>query len=141
VLLAHHFVAKSCKHNGVPSRTLSQAALRALMDYSWPGNIRQLENAIEHAVAVSGVSSEIRPEMLPEDVRIPGRSAMVTPVTIPDEGVDFSSIMNALERELITRGLEKTGGNKRQAARLLNLSRTTLIDKLQRLGVSDSSAA
>jgi DNA-binding NtrC family response regulator len=141
VLLAHHFVAKSCKHNSVPSRTLSQATLRALMDYSWPGNIRQLENAIEHAVAVSGVSSEILPEMLPEDVRIPGRSAMVTPVTIPDEGVDFSAIMNALERELITRGLEKTGGNKRQAARLLNLSRTTLIDKLQRLGVSDSSAA
>jgi DNA-binding NtrC family response regulator len=79
--------------------------------------------------------------MLPEDVRMPGRSAMLTPVTIPDEGVDFSAIMNALERELITRGLEKTGGNKRQAARLLNLSRTTLIDKLQRLGVSDSSAA
>jgi DNA-binding NtrC family response regulator len=141
VLLAHHFVAKSCKHNGVPMRALSQAAVRALMGYSWPGNIRQLENAIEHAVAVSGTSSEILPEMLPEEVRIPGGSAMVTPVTIPDEGVDFSAIMNALERELITRGLEKTGGNKRQAARLLNLSRTTLIDKLQRLGVSDSSAA
>jgi DNA-binding NtrC family response regulator len=141
VLLAQHFVAKSCKHNGVPRRTLSQAALRALMGYSWPGNIRQLENAIEHAVAVSGVATEILPEMLPEDVRSPGRSSMVTPVTIPDEGVDFSAIMNALERELITRGLEKTGGNKRQAARLLNLSRTTLIDKLQRLGVSDSSAA
>ena len=141
VLLARHFVTKSCKHNGVPARTLSQAAIRVLMDYSWPGNIRQLENAIEHAVAVSGLSAEILPEMLPEEVRSPGRSSMVTPVTIPDEGVDFSAIMNALERELITRGLEKTRGNKRQAARLLNLSRTTLIDKLQRLGVTDSSAA
>jgi DNA-binding NtrC family response regulator len=141
VLLAHHFVTKSCKHNGVPIRALTQAAIRTLMDYSWPGNIRQLENAIEHAVAVSGASTDIVPEMLPEDVRTPGRSAMMSPVTIPDEGVDFSAIMNALERELITRGLEKTGGNKRQAARLLNLSRTTLIDKLQRLGVSDISAA
>ena len=92
-LLAQHFVTKSCKNNGVATRTLSQAALRALMDYSWPGNIRQLENAIEHAVAMSGASTEIMPEMLPEDVRNPGRSAMLTPVTIPDEGLDFSAVM------------------------------------------------
>jgi len=141
-LLANHFVQKSCKHNGVPARALNQAALRVLMDYPWPGNIRQLENAIEHAVAVSGAEREIGPHMLPEDVRSPGRSAMLAPVTIPDEGLDFSAVMTQLERELITRGLEKTGGNKRQAARLLNLSRTTLIDKLQRLGGGvDSSAA
>src|SRR5262245_60985787 len=142
-LLANHFVQKSCKHNGVPSRTLGQPALRLLMDYPWPGNIRQLENAIEHAVAVSGQAREIEPSMLPEDVRIPGRSAMLAPVTVPDEGLDLTAVMTQLERELITRGLEKTGGNKRQAARLLNLSRTTLIDKLQRLGggMDTSSAA
>jgi DNA-binding NtrC family response regulator len=141
-LLANHFVQKSCKHNGVPARTMGQAALRTLMDYPWPGNIRQLENAIEHAVAISGAAREIEPSMLPEDVRSPGRSAMLAPVTIPDEGLDFTAVMTQLERELITRGLEKTGGNKRQAARLLNLSRTTLIDKLQRLGGGvDSSAA
>ena len=141
-LLSNHFVQKSCKSNGVPSRTLSQASLRVLMDYPWPGNIRQLENAIEHAVAVSGTAREIEPSMLPEDVRSPGRSAMLAPVTIPDEGLDFTAVMTQLERELITRGLEKTGGNKRQAARLLNLSRTTLIDKLQRLGGGlDTSAA
>jgi DNA-binding NtrC family response regulator len=141
-LLANHFVQKSCKHNGVPARTLGQAALRLLMDYPWPGNIRQLENAIEHAVAISGHSREIEPSMLPEDIRTPGRSAMLAPVTIPDEGLDFTAVMTQLERELITRGLEKTGGNKRQAARLLNLSRTTLIDKLQRLGGGiDTSAA
>jgi transcriptional regulator with GAF, ATPase, and Fis domain len=141
-LLAQHFVLKSCKHNGVQPRSVSQATLRVLMDYPWPGNIRQLENAIEHAVAVSGADREITPAMLPEDVRSPGRSAMLNPVTIPDEGLDFSAVMSQLERELITRGLEKTGGNKRQAARLLNLSRTTLIDKLQRLGEKvDTSAA
>jgi DNA-binding NtrC family response regulator len=141
-LLSNHFVQKSCKSNGIPARTLNQATLRVLMDYPWPGNIRQLENAIEHAVAVSGAEREIGPHMLPEDVRCPGRSAMLAPVTIPDEGLDFSAVMTQLERELITRGLEKTGGNKRQAARLLNLSRTTLIDKLQRLGGTiDTSAA
>jgi DNA-binding NtrC family response regulator len=133
-LLAQHFVQKSCKSNGVPPRTLGQAALRALMDHPWPGNIRQLENAIEHAVAMSGGETEITPAMLPEDVRAPGHTATLAPVTIPDEGLNFTSMVSQLERELILRSLEKTGGNKRQAARLLNLSRTTLIDKLQRLG-------
>jgi DNA-binding NtrC family response regulator len=144
-LLAQHFAQKSSKHNGVPPRTLSQATLRSLMDYSWPGNIRQLENAIEHAVAMSGPEREIQPSMLPEEIRTPGRNAVLAPVTIPDEGINFTSVVSQLERELILRSLEKTGGNKRQAARLLNLSRTTLIDKLQRLGGddvdSDSSAA
>jgi two-component system response regulator AtoC len=133
-LIAQHFLQKSCAHNGLPLRSIGQATLRLLMDYAWPGNIRQLENAIEHAVAMSGAGREVLPSMLPEDIRIPGQASMLTPVTIPDEGLDFTSVMTQLERELLRRGLEKTGGNKRQAARLLNLSRTTLIDKLNRLG-------
>ena len=63
----------------------------------------------------------------------PGRTDVMSTVTIPDEGLNFTSVVSQLERELILRSLEKTGGNKRRAARLLNLSRTTLIDKLQRL--------
>jgi DNA-binding NtrC family response regulator len=65
---------------------------------------------------------------------------MVPSVLIPDEGINFVSVVSQLERELILRCLEKTGGNKRQAARLLNLSRTTLIDKLQRLNVASDAA-
>jgi DNA-binding NtrC family response regulator len=57
-------------------------------------------------------------------------------VSIPDEGINFTQVVSQLERELILRCLEKTGGNKRQAARLLQLSRTTLIDKLNRLNVA-----
>src|SRR6476620_757464 len=59
-LLAQHFVKQSCEANGLGVKALSQAALRALMAYEWPGNIRQLENAIEHAVAISARSDEIR---------------------------------------------------------------------------------
>ena len=140
-LIAQHFLLKSCKSNGLTGRVLGQATLRVLMDYAWPGNIRQLENAIEHAVAMSGGEQEIAPSMLPEDIRHPGQTTMLTPVTIPDEGLDFTSVMTQLERELLRRGLEKTGGNKRQAARLLNLSRTTLIDKLNRLGGDDAVSA
>src|SRR5206468_3323419 len=135
--LAQHFVRKSCRHNRVPVRTLSQSVLRLLMDSAWPGNIRQLENAVEHAVAMSGSEIDITPDMLPEDIRQPDRAVMVGPVTIPDEGINFTTVVSQLERELILRSLEKTGGNKRQAARLLNMSRTTLIDKLHRLGTAD----
>ena len=60
---------------------------------------------------------------------------------IPDEGINLVSIVSQLERELILRCLEKTGGNKRQAAKLLNLSRTTLIDKLHRLNVNGEFVA
>ena len=63
------------------------------------------------------------------------------PVAIPDEGINFTSVVSQLERELILRCLEKTGGNKRQAARLLQLSRTTFIDKLQRLTAAPDGAA
>ncbi len=132
-LLALHFVKKSCKSNGVAPRTMPQATVRALMSYDWPGNIRELENAVEHAVALSGRSTEITPDLLPEDMTSPSRTEVMSTVTIPDEGLNFTSVVSQLERELILRSLEKTGGNKRRAARLLNLSRTTLIDKLQRL--------
>jgi len=107
------------------------------MECSWPGNIRQLENAIEYAVAMSGTGTDISPDMLPEDVRNGEHVGSMGPVTIPDEGIDFTSVVSQLERELILKCLEKTGGNKRQAARLLNMSRTTLIDKLQRLGPAE----
>jgi DNA-binding NtrC family response regulator len=139
--LAQHFVKKSCKHNGLPLRGLPQATVRALMAYDWPGNIRELENAIEHAVALSGRSSDIVPEMLPQDMTETRPTELMSPVTIPDVGLNFTSVVSQLERELILRSLEKTGGNKRRAARLLNLSRTTLIDKLQRLeGAKDVQA-
>ena len=135
-LLARHFVGKSCKSNNLALKTLTQEAVRALMAYNWPGNIRQLENAIEHAVAMSGPEREIAPSTLPADVLESSGALLMPTVAIPDEGLNFQSVVQQLERELITRCLEKTGGNKRQAARLLQLSRTTLIDKLHRLNIA-----
>ena len=106
-----------------------------LMGHDWPGNIRQFENAMEHAVAMSLTAVEIGPEALPEEIHSRGTMSAAPSVAIPDEGINFTSVVSDLERDLILRCLEKTGGNKRQAARLLNLSRTTFIDKLQRLSV------
>jgi len=140
-LLARHFLQKSCRNNNLPARTLSQDSVRALMNYSWPGNIRQLENAIEHAVAMTGQEREVPASALPDEILQPSTSLLVPSVAIPDEGINFTSVVSQLERELILRCLEKTGGNKRQAARLLQLSRTTLIDKLHRLNVAGGSEA
>ena len=139
-LLAQHMIKKSCRENGMKEKPLTQEALRLLMSYHWPGNVRQLENAIEHAVVMTATGDEIRLEALPEDIRSPGGEDFHPGITIPDEGLDFSSVVSQLERDLILRCLEKTGGNKRQAARLLNLSRTTFIDKLQRLQLEQGVA-
>lgn len=134
-LLARHFARKSCRLNGLPVKAMSQDMCRTLMEYTWPGNIRQLENAIEFALAMSDADREMEVADLPPEINEREEGAAVSPVVIPDEGVCFTSMVSQLERDLILRCLEKTGGNKRQAARLLQLSRTTFIDKLQRLQI------
>lgn len=139
--LARHFIQKSCRNNALQTKTLSQQAVRVLMNYAWPGNIRQLENAVEHAVAMSGAEREIPASALPPELAEASTSLLLPTVTIPDEGINFTSVVSQLERELIFRCLEKTGGNKRQAARLLQLSRTTLIDKLHRLNMKEDFPA
>ena len=131
-LLARHFVDRACQDNKLPNRTISQDALRALMAFDWPGNVRELENAIEHAVALSGSELEIRPAQLPPEVVGPQESLILPSMAIPDEGIHLREVLSRVERELIQRCLDKTAGNKKQAARLLHLSRTTLIDKLNR---------
>ena len=76
-VLAQHFVQRACADNGLPTKTLSQGALRLLMHFAWPGNIRHLQNAAEHAVAMSGEATEIAPDHLPDDIHSPvtGRRA------------------------------------------------------------------
>ncbi len=141
--LAQHFVNSSSRLNNVAVKTLGQDTVRCLMDYPWPGNIRQLENAMEHAVAMSASLKDqpIPVDALPEEIRQPERSPVLPSLAIPEEGVDFVSVVSQLERDLILRSLEMTGGNKRRAARLLQLSRTTLIDKLHRLQLDEAAPA
>jgi DNA-binding NtrC family response regulator len=103
------------------------------MSYSWPGNVRQLENAIERAVALSGGRNQIETADLTPEVQQASEQEASPDLTLPEDGIDFEHYVNRIERELIRRALEKTGGNKGQASRLLNLKRTTLVEKLKRL--------
>jgi len=113
--------------------TLSQEAMRRLMSYQWPGNVRQLENAIERAVAFSAGRLQIGVQDLPSELLEGTTSPIASPVSLPEEGIDLGALVADIERELIQRSLERSGGNKGQAARLLNLKRTTLVEKLKRL--------
>src|SRR5687767_9285660 len=113
--------------------SISQQAMRCLMAYPWPGNVRQLENAIERAVALSGGRSQIETADLTSDIQQASQAAAAPDVNLPEGGIDFDRYINRIEHDLIRRALEKTGGNKGQASKLLNLKRTTLVEKLKRL--------
>jgi DNA-binding NtrC family response regulator len=103
------------------------------MAYQWPGNVRQLENAIERAVAMSAGRGQIDGIDLPMEIQQAQESVLASQVTLPEDGIDLDAFVANVERELIQRSLERTGGNKGAAAKLLNLKRTTLVEKLKRL--------
>jgi len=132
-LLVQHFLQKLSAESGRHAVTISQDALRRLMAYHWPGNIRQLENAIERALAFSQGRSQIDVHDLTDDIQEPAGAPESSEVWFPDDGLDFARYIDTIELALIRRSLERTQGNKRQAAKLLNLKRTTLIEKLKRL--------
>jgi DNA-binding NtrC family response regulator len=137
-LLVQHFLEKfqrdgASSGNGRPLLTVSQEAMRRLMSYAWPGNVRQLENAIERAVAFGAGRSQIDVLDLPPEVQQAQETVVPTDVALPEEGLDLDSFVSKIERELIHLSLARTGGNKGQAAKLLNLKRTTLVEKLKRL--------
>jgi len=132
-LLVQHFLQKLAAEGGHPQITVSQEALRRLMAYHWPGNVRQLENAIERALAFSHGRPQIDVHDLAPEIQKEPAPADAASTWFPDDGLDFDSYIEGVELSLIRRSLERTQGNKRQAAKLLNLKRTTLIEKLKRL--------
>jgi DNA-binding NtrC family response regulator len=142
-LLVQHFIEKlskdGAKDGGAgPARaakppTVSQDAMRRLMAYHWPGNVRQLENAVERALAFTAGRGQIDVDDLSTEIQAVQVPVTSSSVTLPDEGIDLEVFVATVERELIERSLERTGGNKGAAARLLNLKRTTLVEKLKRI--------
>jgi two-component system, NtrC family, response regulator AtoC len=113
---------------------VSQTAMRALMGYAWPGNVRQLENAIERAVALSDGRKEIDVGDLPNEIQAVPQAQGTPFVDFPDDGLDLPRYLADIERDLIKRSLERTKGNRNRAAELLRIKRTTLVEKLRRLG-------
>ena len=143
-LLVQHFLAKLARdaagrkdRNGSAAgpSTASQDAMRQLMTYDWPGNVRQLENVIERLFTLLPKRAQIEVTDLPDDIRgaSPGAASAVHEDTMPEHGVDLDGYLSNVELMLIRKALDRTSGNKRRAADLLQIKRTTLIEKLKRL--------
>ena len=138
---SQHFLDRLATESGRPAGHGLAGSDPALMAYPWPGNVRQLENVVERALAFSRGRAQLDVSDLGPDVQEQPAAKEPAEPWFPDEGIDFDRYVEAIELSLIRRSLERTHGNKRQAARLLNLKRTTLIEKLKRLEPPAASKA
>jgi two-component system, NtrC family, response regulator PilR len=128
-LLADHFLRKTSND---PMR-LTSAAMKMLMDYSWKGNVRELENIIER-VALLAEKEEITPADLPSEITAyAGESKAISALT--DSGIDIDGIIGDIEKEYLLMALEKTGGVKTEAAKLLNLTFRSFRHRLHKYGI------
>jgi len=130
--LVYHFLERHRERLGVRVETVSPEAMEAFLAYPWPGNIRELENLLER-VAVLADDTDIRPQDLPEDILHPAPER--SPLDFSDDDLSVKRHGAELERVLIRRALERTGGNKTQAADLLELSPRALRYKIRDYGL------
>jgi two-component system response regulator PilR (NtrC family) len=135
-LIAHSILARAARQSGAPAARLSPAALEELTCYDFPGNIRELENILERAMALSGGA-----EIGPDDLRL--RPTLVEePGARPAEGtleVPLPEYLDRVEREAILAALARTGFNRTAAAKLLGVTFRTLRYRMQRLGIKDEN--
>jgi len=138
-LLAQHFLTKAKEKMGKNGELeISRAAAQLLSEYQWPGNVRELENTIERAVLLCAGPS-IDPKDLPQRVCGLGTEKRITP-RLPDTGIDLRNAVESFENQLIRQALERTKWNKKQAATLLGLNRTTLVEMLKRKRIGPRAA-
>ncbi len=139
-LLVKIFLERFSQENGKEFIGISEEAMQALMQYHWPGNVRELENLMERVVVLKRKRGIVELADFPlnhfRNIRL---DRFVASVALPEEGLDFNQAVDEFENELILQALQKTEGNKNKAASLLNLNRTTLVEKLKRKGLRISS--
>jgi DNA-binding NtrC family response regulator len=134
-LLAAHFIESVCQREGLPQKRLTDEALRRLTEFEWPGNVRQLEHAMEMAAALSGERNTIYlgdiDLHLQPAVREMSEGLDEFPLAVPTDDLPFEDLMGKVEKLLLDQALRRHGGNKAKAAKALGLKRTTLLYKLK----------
>jgi DNA-binding NtrC family response regulator len=135
-VLLDHFLEKISRAEDAPPKQISPDAVEYLKSLTWPGNVRQLEHAVQMAFALSGD----RLLLVPNDFsnrsmkpREPEPAEARPLVTVSNDGVDFDEAVNSFERSLLNQALAVSGGNKARAADLLKIKRTTLLAKMKSL--------
>jgi len=161
--LAQHFLNRKAREHGLYPKALHPSVDPLLMSLPWPGNVRQLENAIERAIVLSGTRpvltredfaflaermGEVSPAEgqaetpragftpLPADAFAP-QAAPAFGMDLPAEGLDLNQVVSDMEKTLMLQSLAITRGNKKRAADLLGLKRTTFLEKMKRLDLED----
>lgn len=138
-LLVRHFLYKAREKTGRMSVTgVSREAMELLMTWQWPGNVRELENTIERAVLLCA-SFKIGPADLPPRIRGASVEARAG-APLPETGLDLRTAVEDFENGLIRQALDRTGWNKNQAAKLLGLNRTTLVEMIKRKRINVRAA-
>jgi DNA-binding NtrC family response regulator len=137
-LLAAHFLRQAAEEKKLGPCTLAPDALEALMRHDWPGNVRELENLIERIVVLRGQGEVTARDLPPELQRaaLAARPARESPAQVVQAGVAFHEVVDRFQADLILRALEQTHWNKNKAAQLLGLNRTTLLEKIKKMGLA-----
>jgi DNA-binding NtrC family response regulator len=155
--LAQHFLNRKAREHGLYPKALHPSVDSLLMAMPWHGNVRQLENAIERAIVLSADRPVLTRadfafllERLPDGQEIvdalppmqdfPSFNAQTaTPqsMELPSEGLDLNQVVSDVEKKLMLQSLQVTRGNKKRAAELLGLKRTTFLEKMKRLDLED----
>jgi DNA-binding NtrC family response regulator len=131
-LLANHFIEKFNKEKKRNVLGFDKEAMEVLCNFQWPGNIRELENLVERMVIIKGSGTVSKNDLPEKYVGNKAKQPALESIPLPNNGICLSSVVEEFENKLIIQAMEKTGGNKKEAALLLNLKRTTFIEKLKK---------
>ncbi len=134
-LLVNHFVEMYNEKNRHNVSGVTPEAMDLLMNYDWPGNVRELENMIERIVILKGEGTT-EPGDLSEKVLASNSRSVHPRIQIPENGISFNTAVTEFERELILQALNRTNWVKNKAAKLLNLNRTTLVEKMKKINLT-----
>ena len=141
-LLAKHFLKKYCSGKKRCVEGITDEALDILTRYDWPGNVRELENIMERMVILANgkmiTKDDLPFQIVEKTVGASGR-AISGDLEFPEDGLSLSQAVSELEKRLILMALERTDGVKNRAAKLLKMNRTTLIEKMKKLGLMPKS--
>jgi DNA-binding NtrC family response regulator len=130
-LLLQHFIERFNLENGSRVKRFNEEATAILQRYAWPGNVRELENLVER-MSILAAGGEVTPSDLPEKFHARSASPMPNFSEFPADGVDMNDLIKQFEVRMITGALERANGVKNQAAKLLNIKRTTLVEKMKK---------
>lgn len=138
--LLRHFLLKYNKSMKKNIKDIKKNVQEALEDYSWPQNVRELDNIVKRFVILN--DKEVKKDSLPKKI-LGGEDSQsinidnisIPKVVLPEDGININLVIKTIEEDLIIQALEKTSWNKNQAAKLLELNRTTLVEKLRKKGL------